>query len=207
LRLGTPPKLERGIEGPSKFIVPSARGLNEAARQSLGSAELVEVNRAGRPTRKPAAAHWRVRRRSVVRLVDGPVPENYQQVIPAGSSTGASWSKHPGLIGGLAAAPELVAGRSGGRWSSFESPNQTADDHRQVGRHRATRTKRARGRADRRRSGPIGLSNARYLVEILKPRRFAQGPVLRVFLGPALPGPAIRPPPTSARNRRANSMF
>ena len=129
----------------------------------------------------------------VVRLVDGQYP-NYGQVIPAKFDRSVT-------VNTSASDRRLAPRRAGRRRPRVDGQargrQQHADDHGQIRRHRQ-RLRRARGRADRRRSDD--RVQRALLGRDPQPRRLAADRA-RVS-GPALAGrdPAAREPTISARS-------
>lgn len=172
-------KLEHGIEGTAKYIVPS-RALNEAAR-NLGSAEIVEVTVLGAQANQLQFTAGTTS--IVVRLVDGQYP-NYQQVIPAKFDRRVVVNTQ-GLIGGLRRA-ELVAGDRASM-VKLEIADQTL-----MITAKSDVTGNAYEELEVEHTGEdLGIAfNARYLVEILNHVDSPQ--TVLEFLGPLSPA-AIKP--------------
>jgi DNA polymerase-3 subunit beta len=175
--------LERPIEGPAKYIVPS-RALAEAAR-NLGSAELLEATALGAQANQLMFTAGTTS--IVVRLVDGQYP-NYGQVIPAKFDRSVTVNT-TALIGGLRRA-ELVAGDRASM-VKLEVANNTL-----MITAKSDVTGNAYEELEVEQTGDdLTIAfNARYLVEILNHVDSPQ--TVLEFLGPLSPA-AIRPLETS----------
>ncbi|HZZ64671.1 MAG TPA: DNA polymerase III subunit beta [Candidatus Baltobacteraceae bacterium] len=179
-------RLENGISGAEKYIVPS-RALAEAAR-NLGSTDTVEITALG--TQSNQLMFSSADTSIVVRLVDGQYP-NYGQVIPAKFDRSITVNTQA-LIGSLRRA-ELVAGDRASMVKLAVS-NQTLI---------VTASSDVSGNAyeelevEQQGEDLTIAFNARYLVEILNHIDGAQ--TVLEFLGPLSPA-AIRPvePPEGA---------